>query len=423
MKVSVDSIGCRLNQAEMRSLGWQLEEHGIELVYSYKDSDLIVLNTCTVTAPAAADSRARIRTVRKKNPAARVITTGCWATMEPASAAELAGPGNVIPNDQKDTILAIILEEAGIPPKQSASPTRKPRFRRTRAFIKVQDGCSSRCSYCITTIARGPAESVPVADIIHSIQREIDYGAKEVVLTGVQLNQYGADLENTDLAALIDSILHHTAIPRLRLSSVEPWNLPEGFFKLWASPRLCRHFHLPLQSGCSATLRRMRRPYSPEQYRKLVENTLDVVPAAAISTDIITGFPGESEEEFQESLQFIEKLDFAHGHVFSYSPRPSTDAAQLPGRITERIIKDRTRWIRAVFEKKKQAFRKKALNKLVDVLWEKAEQGIDGKWTLYGFSDNYLRVHCVSDRDLRNTISQVRLVRCGKNSMEGELQN
>jgi len=381
MKASVDSIGCRLNQAEMRMLGWMLEEHGVELVLDDRESDVIIINTCTVTAPAAADSRTRIRSAQKKSPAARVIVTGCWATMEPESAADLVGQQNVIPNLSKENIIQLILNDPQLTTSPSAPLRIQPSFRRTRAFIKVQDGCSHACSYCITTIARGPAVSIPIQQVVDNISREMDFGAKEAVLTGVQLNHYGSDLRHTDLADLIEAVLEKTSIARLRLSSIEPWNIPDRLFDLWASSRLCRHLHLPLQSGCDKTLKRMRRPYSCQQYEQLINLAVAKIPGAAISTDIITGFPEESEQDFQASLAFVEKMPFSTGHVFSYSPRQGTSAAKMPGRITERLIKERTHQMRTVFRRKLEEFSDRVINDQVDVLWEKAEQREDGSNT------------------------------------------
>ncbi len=421
MKASVNSIGCRLNQAEIRKLGWKLEEHGVDLVVDDRDSDVIIINSCTVTAPAAADSRSRIRSAQKKNPAARIIVTGCWATMEPESAADLVGQQNVIPNHSKDSILHLILHDTDtmISPPQLLQV--KPAFQRTRAFIKVQDGCNHACSYCITTIARGSAVSIPVEQIVEDISREIDFGAKEAVLTGVQLNNYGSDLHHTDLADLIEAVLAKTSIARLRLSSIEPWNIPDHLFDLWGSSRLCRHLHLPLQSGCNETLKRMRRPYSRQRYEHLVNLAAEKIPGLAISTDIITGFPGESEEDFQSSLAFVKEMPFSAGHVFSYSPRQGTAAENLPGRITEGLIKERTRRMQTVFQKKQTEFSGQAINDQVDVLWEKAKLGPDGSWLLSGWSDTYLRIHAKSPSNHYNEIQRVKIVGRNEQGLLGQL--
>jgi threonylcarbamoyladenosine tRNA methylthiotransferase MtaB len=420
MKVSVDSIGCRLNQAEMRSLGWQLEEQGAELVQSFEESDVIVLNTCTVTAAAAADSRSRIRAFRRKYPSARLIVTGCWATMEPSEAARLAGTQNVVSNEEKGSIAERILHNINAISEQPTT-RRKPSFRRTRAFIKVQDGCSNHCAYCITTIARGQSRSVSVAQVLNQILREVKAGVKEIVLTGVQLNSYGRDLKNTSLGTLIETILQNTDIPRIRLSSLEPWGLPENFFMLWQSPRLCRHLHLPLQSGCNATLRRMRRPYTVSQYEKLLKRALVCIPGAAISTDIITGFPGETKNEFEQSLSFIRQSEFAHGHVFSYSPRSQTPAAAMPGRVTERIVKERTHLMQAAIQKKQETFRRKALNTQLEVLWERSIRTQEDTWLVSGWSDTYLRVQAESDMDLSNEISRVLIERSAGRKLMGRI--
>ncbi|MBN1265493.1 MAG: tRNA (N(6)-L-threonylcarbamoyladenosine(37)-C(2))-methylthiotransferase MtaB [Anaerolineales bacterium] len=420
MKVSVDSIGCRLNQAEMRSLGWQLEENGVELTQDFEESDIIVLNTCTVTAKAAADSRGRIRAIRKKNPSARLIITGCWATMESDVAARLVKPEDVVSNNNKASIADLILKDRKSLP--AITPvTDKPAFRRTRAFVKVQDGCNSHCAYCITTIARGRSTSVPVAHVVDQVEREVKAGVKEVVLTGVQLNSYGRDLADSDLTTLIRALLAYTDIPRIRLSSIEPWNLPDTLFELWKSPRLCRHLHLPLQSGSNETLQRMRRPYTTEQYTQLLQHALQAIPGVAISTDIITGFPGETAEEFEASLAFVEQSAFAHGHVFSYSPRPHTAAQAFPGRVTERIVKERTHRMRAVIHQKQELFRRSALNTELEVLWERAVQTPEGSWLLSGWSDTYLRALAESSVNHSNQISRVLIVDSDGKTLTGRL--
>jgi len=420
MRVALETIGCRLNQAEMRSLAWELGENGVEIVRQSENCDVIVLNTCTVTAAAAADSRGRIRSLKRKNPGARVLVTGCFATMEPEAAAALAGDGSVIPNQSKETIARLILQQNNAPVSVPAHPV-KPQFRRTRAFIKAQDGCSSQCAYCITTIARGKSRSTSPTYIIEQINREVHNNVKEVVLSGVQLNSYGRDLGNADLSTLIRDILHYTDIPRLRLSSLEPWGLPEALFGLWSSPRLCRHLHLPLQSGCSETLRRMRRPYNARQYAVLLQEIEQAIPGIALSTDIITGFPGENNADFSESLDFVQALNLAHGHVFSFSPRPGTAASTLPDRVMEREIKRRTHLMRAVIEGKQTVFREAALHAELEVLWEKAEKSADGGWLLSGWSDTYLQVEARAEKDLSNQICRVSITDIGQRKLLGSM--
>jgi threonylcarbamoyladenosine tRNA methylthiotransferase MtaB len=256
---------------------------------------------------------------------------------------------------------------------------------------------------------------------LNQIRREVKAGVKEVVLTGVQLNGYGRDLNNTNLGTLIEAILENTDIPRIRLSSLEPWGLPDHFFMLWQSPRLCRHLHLPLQSGCNETLRRMRRPYTISQYTELMKRAMAAIPGAAISTDIITGFPGETENEFEQSLSFVQQSDFSHGHVFSYSPRSQTPAARIPGRVTERIVKERTHRMQAAIREKQETFRNEAVYTQLEVLWERSDRTQEGAWLVSGWSDTYLRIQAESDKDLSNEISKVLIERSEGRNLVGRI--
>ena len=260
--------------------------------------------------------------------------TGCWASLEPQAAAALPRVSNVVINQRKDNLVRDLL--APDRPLFDAEPlarTPLPGLRqRTRAFIKVQDGCDNRCTFCITTIARGRSRSRPIADVCRDIDAALAGGAREIVLTGVHLGAWGKDL-GMDLRRLVHAVLSRTDVPRLRLSSLEPWDLDREFFDLWEDPRLCPHLHLPLQSGCAATLRRMARRTTPRSFRLLLEAARDLIPEVAITTDVIAGFPGETEAEFEESLAFVREMEFAGGHAFTYSPRPGTAAARRPDQI------------------------------------------------------------------------------------------
>jgi threonylcarbamoyladenosine tRNA methylthiotransferase MtaB len=296
--------------------------------------------------------------------------------------------------------------------------------RRTRAFIKVQDGCDNRCTFCITTVARGPGRSLPVADIIAEINYALSGGAKEVVLTGVHLGSWGADFSSsTHLRQLVLAILRETDIPRLRLSSLEPWDLDERFMGLWENPRLMPHLHLPLQSGCESTLRRMARKTTPNSFRRLVDSARSVKPHMAITTDVIAGFPGETDEEFSDSVEFVRSLQFAGGHVFSYSPRPGTGAARMSGQIPMPVRKLRNRLLHDAMEESARQYREAFIDQTVEVLWESTTELDEFGWRMEGLTGNYLRVSASASAPRWNQLDSVRLLALRGTVFDGIIRN
>ncbi len=415
MKVYLDTIGCRLNQSEIETMARQFRAAGHEIVGTAEEANMAVVNTCAVTSEAASDSRGKIRQIARAG-VDEIIATGCWATLQPNEARNLPNVSRVVANDRKDNLveetLGVQQSAISIQPFDAEPIVREPLpglHRRTRAFIKVQDGCDNRCTFCVTTIARGAGRSRSVADVILDIQSALDGGAKEIVLTGVHLGSWGYDF-NLHLHHLIKSILNNTDVPRLRLSSLEPWDLNADFFALWKNPRLCLHLHLPLQSGCAATLKRMARKTTPESFRDLVAAAREVMPEAAITTDIIAGFPGETEEEFAESLAFVKEMNFAGGHAFTYSPRPRTGAARMKGQVQPKVRKERNAVYRAVFEESAKAYRQKFIGKSLPVLWESATQYDERGWQMEGLTGNYLRVSAIADSPRWNKIDNVELI-------------
>jgi threonylcarbamoyladenosine tRNA methylthiotransferase MtaB len=420
VKVYLDMIGCRLNQAEIEQYARQFRAAGHTLVGRPQDADLAVVNTCTVTAAAESDSRQKIRQIARAG-VPDLTVTGCWVTLNPIEAAALPGVSRLVPNQAKDSLvfeIPQIIQAFDVEPvERSAIPGL--RFR-TRAFIKAQDGCDNRCTFCITTAARGAGRSRPIEAILDDIRlvSGMDSGngdhpesqTKEIVLTGVHLGSWGNDLaDHPGLKYLIQAILDHTDVPRLRLSSLEPWDLDDNFFQLWRDPRLCRHLHLPLQSGCAATLKRMARKTTPQKFSSLIDAARAHIPDVAITTDIITGFPGESDEEFNRSLEFVQSMRFAGGHVFTFSARPGTAAATFQDQVPLKTRKQRSREMRTVLEASSLEYREKFLNQRLPVLWESATAlGPDG-WELSGLSDNYLRVSATSASQLWNAISPVQI--------------
>ena len=423
MKIYLDTIGCRLNQSEIETFARQFRTVGHEIVPSPEQADLAVVNTCAVTVQAAADSRKTIRRIARAG-VDDIAVTGCWVTLEPQKARALPGVARVVPNAHKGGLVSQILDL----PQEVFD--REPLVReplpgarlRTRAFIKMQDGCDNRCTFCITTVARGPGRSRPVDEVLQDIQLALDGSAQEVVLTGVHLGSWGKDFSpRRHLRHLIETILTRTDVPRLRLSSLEPWNLDAGFFDLWQDRRLCRHLHLPLQSGCNATLRRMARKTTQASFAALVEAARKAAPDIAITTDLIVGFPGESEAEFAESLAFVEQMAFAGGHVFTYSPREGTAAARMPNQVAHQTRKARNARMRQVIAQSAQRYRMQFINQTRQVLWESAVKlGPDG-WQVSGLTDNYLRVQAHAPQHLWNQLSNVRLTALRPNGLEGVL--
>ncbi len=402
----------------------QFRRAGHALVEAPEDADLMVLNTCTVTAGADSESRRRVRRAHRRNPELKIAVTGCWASLNPEGARQLPGVTAVTPNEQKSS-LPTQLVEAPLPAFERDPIQRRPLpgvRMRTRAYIKAQDGCNHHCAYCLTTIARGSARSLPIRQVLHQVQAAEAGGAKEAVLSGVQLSSCGRDLEGEiDLTDLITTILAETRIPRIRLSSLEPWGVPDGFFDLWADRRLCRQLHLPLQSGCAQTLRRMSRPMTPNGYAQLAQSARGRIPDLALTTDVIVGFPGEDEGEFEESLRVIESMAFADAHVFPFSPRPGTPAAHLPDPVPSRIAKGRAGRVQATVERTADAFRRQFVGREMHVLWEAASGLGPAGWRLNGLTDNYLRVTTSSVKDRWNTQSRVRMVRVVDGGLEGQL--
>ena len=429
MKIYLDTIGCRLNQAEIESMARQFRVAGHEIVASAAVADMAVVNTCAVTNDAASESRSKIRQIARAG-VNEIVATGCWSTLQPQRASDLPNVVRVISNDRKDKLVADVLD---LPQKifDIEPISRQPLpglHRRTRAFIKVQDGCDNHCTFCITTVARGEGRSRPLADVILDIQSALDGGAKEIVLTGVHLGSWGYDFSNpftadsgNHLTDLVKAILNETDVPRLRLSSLEPWDLNKDFFCLWEDKRLMPHLHLPLQSGCESTLKRMARKTTPQSFRELVSAARQVMPEVALTTDIIAGFPGETEDEFAESLAFVKEMNFAGGHVFTYSPRPGTGAARMKGQIRPELGKRRNHILHEALEESAKSYRQKFIGQTVSVLWESTSEVGDLGWQMEGWTGNYLRVKAFAPSPRWNEIDELQLMAEVKNGLTGEL--
>jgi threonylcarbamoyladenosine tRNA methylthiotransferase MtaB len=424
MKIFLDTIGCRLNQAEIESLARQFRAAGHEIVATAAEADLAVVNTCTVTAEAASDSRAAIRQAKRLG-VGEVVVTGCWATLEPDKAAALSGVTRIVPNQKKDSLAADLL---GLPQEffDLEPIARQPLpglHQRTRAFIKVQDGCDNACTFCITTLARGGSRSRPLDEIVTDIDSALNGGAQEIVLTGVHLGSWGLDFQPAHrIPDLVSALLARTSAPRLRLSSLEPWDLDADFFSLWHSPRLCRHLHLPLQSGSDRVLRRMARKTTPDLFAALVQSARAAIPEVAITTDVIVGFPGETDEEFAETMEFVQSMGFAGGHVFSYSARPGTPAARMKGQVRGEAVKARSAALRMVLAESAEAYHRKFIGKSIPVLWEAISILTDEGWQIEGLTDNYMRVTAIAPEPRWNQIDTVFLTTGNAEGLSGEIR-
>lgn len=387
----------------------QFRAAGHEIVPAAETADLAVVNTCAVTTQASADSRSKIRNIARAG-VDEIIATGCWTTLQPKEAAALPNILRVVPNDQKDFLVpdALNLERSAFeiePIERSPIPGL---HRRTRAFIKVQDGCDNKCTFCITTVARGDARSRPLADVIADINSALAGDSKEIVLTGVHLGSWGQEM-NHHLRDLVKAILRETDVQRLRLSSLEPWDLDADFFSLWNDKRLMPHLHLPLQSGSESTLRRMARKTTPASFRQLVQAARDVMPQAAITTDIIAGFPGETEEEFAETLSFVKEIRFTGGHVFSYSSRPGTGAAKMKGQVKPELRKKRNHILQEAIEESAKMYREQFIGHKMSVLWESTTEYGEYGWRMEGWTGNYLRVSANAPSPRWNQVDEVAL--------------
>ena len=423
MKVYLDTVGCRLNQSEIEKLASQFRAAGHLIVETAAEADLVVVNTCSVTSEAAADSRKKTRQAARVGEA-QIILTGCWATLEPDEAAALPHVARVVPNSDKAMLAAdwlhLPLADFDLEPL-AREPLPGARMR-TRAFIKVQDGCDNFCTFCITRLARGKGISRPMEEIRRDIQLALAGGVKEIVLTGVHLGSWGRDLEGRQtLRGLIETLLCESGLERLRLSSLEPWDIDEHFFDLWQEQRLCRHLHLPLQSGSAAVLKRMARKTTPELFAEIAAAARSAAPDMALTTDLIVGFPGETDAEFNEGLQFVREMQFSGGHVFSFSARPGTAAARFTYQVPPAVRKRRSAELRAVVAESSLAYHRHFTGQVVNVLWETADKlGADG-WRLNGLTDNYMKVQALSLKPLWNEFSRVRLEHLKQDTFDGKI--
>jgi threonylcarbamoyladenosine tRNA methylthiotransferase MtaB len=433
---SIENFGCRATDADAAALRRDFLANGLAVVEEHARADIVVLNTCTVTAAADTQARDAVRKIHRANPGARVVVTGCYAQRAPEEIARLEGVDFVVGNSHQTEIARLVCtslkplagSSSETPSRSSGSafvalaeidcepmtlarspakiltgdifeqaavqiaPAEFAESGRTRPILKIQDGCNNRCSYCVIPFVRGKSRSLPPDAVIAEIRKLVDAGAKEVVLSGINLGSYGRDLTpRAELVKMVRRILDETNLERLRFSSIEPQDVTEDFIEFVASSeRVAPHFHVPLQSGSDRILRAMHRWYRSEHYAERIQRIRRHSPSAAIGADVIVGFPGETDEEFQTTVDFVEHLPLTYLHVFSFSVRPGTAAAALPERqqVAPALIRERARFLRALGEKKAAAFRAGQSGRTLRAL-TLARSGED--WT-EALTGNYLMV-------------------------------
>jgi threonylcarbamoyladenosine tRNA methylthiotransferase MtaB len=436
MRVTFYTLGCKLNQAETESLVGQFGQAGFQIVDSNCEADICIANTCTVTHIADRKTRHWLRLARHRNPQALIIATGCYAQRSRQELVPLADL--VVDNTDKEQLLAIVMGLSV--PAPSFVPGRAALFHcdqalsamsareaispvaatvRTRSLIKIQDGCHGPCTYCIVPKVRPREYSLPASRIIDAIRQKVTLGNREVVLTGTRVGSYEED--GTSLRDLIQRILDNTGIERLRLSSLQPSEISSGLLVLWQDERLCQHFHLALQSGSDTVLQRMERSYTLEQYDRTMNLIKERIPGAAVTTDIMVGFPGETDEEFEQSYSFCQQAGFANIHVFPFSPRPETTAARMPDQIKAKVKQERNRRMLELSQSSRRHFCQQFLGQIMPVLWEKETSPGSGIYS--GLTGNYIRVFAHSEKPLGNEIRPTRLVEFRNQGTQGEMVN
>ena len=415
--VAIETHGCKLNRAESDALARALVNAGYRLVPADGRPDIYILNTCTVTHVADAKARRALRAARRRDPNASIIAVGCYARRAPEALASTEGVDLALGSAADE---GRVLREVARIAERRGGGTHSPEldiltpFRpegRTRAFVKVQQGCRYACAYCIVPHVRGGARSLPPGSIAAEVKQRVAEGYREVVLTGTQPGCYGFDLAEGSLPGLIRRLLSETGVERLRVSSLQPQELGAELVALWSDPRLCPHVHLPLQSGSARVLRRMGRPYTLERYMKAVRTLRDSVPDIAITSDVLVGFPGEGEAEFEESLSFCEAVGFSKVHVFPFSLRPGTRAAGMEPKVGPAELSRRVAGMLALSRQMGGRFRRASLGQVRPVLWEQTRK-VDGERVWSGLTDNYQRAFTNDDGCLANRITPGEL--CGE---------
>ena len=426
MKVSTITLGCKVNQYETQAMLNQLLQGGFSACQTGQDADIILLNSCTVTSTSDHKVKQTLHKARREHPHAVIVLTGCMPQAFPELAEDLTDADIVLGNSNRSSLLPHILQYLStrqriidIVPHQTKekfeSMSVENFYERTRAFIKIQDGCNRFCSYCIIPYARGRVRSKPLDDLIAEVTQLSEKGYKEIVLTGINLSAFGQDI-NLHLCDAVEAVCAINGIERVRLGSLEPEQLSEDvIIRLSKQQKLCPQFHLSLQSGCDETLKRMNRHYTTEEYSTIVQNLRNAFDNAAITTDIMVGFPGETEEEFLQSLEFAKEISFSKVHVFAYSQRPGTKACNAPNQITKKVKETRSKQMMHVTNQTKQAFLNRQCGTIQDVLVEREISP-----NLYeGYTANYTPVQFHSDKNLCGQLVAVHITKASETDCYG----
>jgi threonylcarbamoyladenosine tRNA methylthiotransferase MtaB len=419
--VSVLTLGCKLNQADAEAMGRRLAASGARVVARPEEgAEAFVINTCSVTHVADRKARHLTRLARRLSPDATIVLTGCYAETAPDNVAKLTGADLVLGNAVKAEIPDLLLERLG-EGRGTADACQTPTNGglRTRAFVSIQEGCNEVCAFCIVPRTRGRERSRAVEEVVQEVLARQREGAQEVVLTGTQLGNYGRDLGWLEQGPrrLLEALLERTQVPRIRLSSLQSQDISIQLLHLWRHARLCPHFHLPLQSGSDAVLRRMRRRYTAQQYRHAVDLVREHVPDVSITTDVIAGFPGETGADFEATYGLCREIGFAGIHAFPYSRRPGTAASLMREQVSAPVRRRRLERLLALADASARAFRRHHLGRVIPVLWEEQK---DGQWR--GLTPNYLRVYTRADGDLANVLLPARLLALQREGLRGEPQ-
>ncbi len=433
-KFNITTLGCKVNQAESEALAQDLLSCNWSATPDCAEAEVCIVNTCTVTQKASMQSRQAVRQAIRANPAARIIVTGCYAQTAPHEINKIDGVDDVVGHDKKLSISRLVgSKDHGASESQVSSSTdirQERRFQlmpaatsatRTRPLLKIQDGCDAFCTYCIVPYARGRSRSMPPDNVLQSIRQLSRAGYHEVVLTGIHLGAYGHDLTPaTTLAELMARIEDGKLITRVRLSSIEPFELTaESIQRVAESDIFCQHFHIPLQSGDDGILKKMGRPYSRQDFYKLIQSIHRKMPDAAIGVDTLIGFPGESERAFGNTYDLIADLPVSYLHVFPFSSRPGTAAARLPDKLDPPVIKVRSQRMRELGHQKRLKFYRRSTGKSLPVLIEARREGSTGM--LKGISSNYLPVLIEGNDDLQNKIVAVKIEKLEGSRLYGAL--
>ncbi len=422
-RFSVATLGCKVNQFESADMIEQLQREGWQQVEFGEEVELCLINTCTVTARSDAESRRLIRRARRATPQARIVATGCYAQVAPELLKELPEVDQVLGNEEKHALTQHLCHGGhritNLQGLQQSGPLQLTSFaEHTRAFLQVQNGCETGCSYCIVPLARGSSRSVPQQEVLEAVQRLAVNGFQEVVLTGIHLGAYGLDLSPaSSLRDLVRALNHQGLMARLRLGSIEPNELTDALLELFSSSkRLCHHLHIPLQSGSDTVLQRMARRYVTSLYRNRVNAAARLLPDAFIAADVIAGFPGETEQEFQDTCDLITELPLADLHVFPYSRRPGTAAADMSGQLQPTLIKERAEQLRGLAAQKRSAFQQRFLGSTLQVLGLRFDPT---SGLMSGLSRNYLEVSYPAEAQQLNHEVEVRIQRFSNGLLHG----